>query len=96
MTRQQRIINRLLEAAQIAMHDEHVEVILSISSDPNETISTSVESTPTTFLTVGTSMAVKAAIDNHIPLYVLQELIAKLYEENLGEEVRESDPDMQE
>ena len=96
MTRQQRIINRLLEAAQLAMRDEHVEVILSISSDPDDVVSTSVESTPTTFLTVGTSMAVKAAIDNHIPLFLLQELIAKLYEDILGEEVRESDPDMQE
>ena len=96
MTRQQRIINRLLEAAQLAMHDEHVEVILSISSDPDDVVSTSVESTPTTFLTVGTSMAVKAAIDNHIPLFLLQELIAKLYEDILGEEVRESDPNLQE
>lgn len=96
MTRQQRIINRLLEAAQLAMHDEHVEVILSVSSDPDDSISTSIESTPTTFLTVGTSMAAKAAIDNHIPLFILQELIAKLYEEELRKEARESDPDMQE
>lgn len=87
MTRQQRIINRLLEASQIVMKDEKAEVILSISSDSLDSICTSVESTPITFLTVGVSTAVRAAIDNHMPLFLLQELISKMYEDARNEEV---------
>lgn len=86
MSRQQRIISRLIEAAQLVASNEHAEMILSISSELDDVVSTSVESTPKTFLTVGVGMAAKAAIDNQIPLYVLQELIAKLYEEELNNE----------
>lgn len=88
MTRQQRIINRLLEVSQIVMKDEHTEIILSVSSDSLDSVCTSVESTPMTFLTVGVSTAVRAAIDNHIPLFLLQELIAKMYEEERNNETK--------
>lgn len=81
MTRQQRIVNRLMEAAQLACAYEDIEIIMSISRDPEDSVRTWVESTPTTMLTVGVSMVAKAAIDQHLPLFALQELIAKMYED---------------
>lgn len=90
MSRQKRIINRLIEIAQIAMKDEHFEAIVSYSTKDEKTVRTWVESTSTTMLTAGVGMAVKAAIDDSIPLFVLQELIAKMYEDVLrGEECEE-------
>lgn len=80
MPRQKRIINRLIEASQFVIAHPEAEVILSISKDNEEAVRTWVESTPTTMLTVGVSMAVKSAIDEGIPLFVLQELIHEMYE----------------
>lgn len=97
MTRQQRIVNRLIEAAQLATTKKDIEVIMSISSDPEDTIRTWVESTPTTMLTVGVSMSVKAAIDQGLPLFALQELIHHMYEEvRDGKECVDSDTNSEE
>ena len=95
MTRQQRIVNRLLETAQLACASKDIEVIMSISTEPEDSIRTWVEASHTTMLTVGVTMAVKSAIDEHMPLFTLQELIAKMYEDvRDGKECLENDPNM--
>lgn len=97
MPRQKRIINRLIEAAQFAMSNKDAEVILSISKDPDDAVRTWVESTPATMLTVGVSMAAKAAVDQKLPLFALQELIHHMYEEiREGRECVDRDADSEE
>ena len=92
MTRQRRIVNRLLETAQLACANKDIEVIMSISIEPEDPIRTWVEASQTTMLTVGVSMAVKSAIDAHMPLFALQELIAKMYEDvRDGKECKENE-----
>lgn len=92
MPRQKRIINRLIEASQYVIAHPEAEVILSMSRDNDDAVSTWVESTPTTMLTVGVSMAVKSAVDQGLPLFVLQELIHEMYERvRDGKECKEND-----
>lgn len=97
MSRQKRIINILIEASQFVITHPEAEVILSMSKDNDEAVRTWVESTPSTMLTVGVSMAVKSAVDGGLPLFVLQELIHEMYERvRDGKECQENDPDLQE
>lgn len=92
MTRQQRIVNRLIETAQLACNNKDIEVIMSVSTEPEDAVRTWVEASQATMLTVGVSMAVKSAIDEHMPLFILQELIAKMYEDvRDGKECKENE-----
>lgn len=80
MTRQKRIVNRLLETAQYVCANPDAEVIVSVGKENDEALRTWVESTTTSMLTVGVSMAVKSAVEEGLPLFVLQELIHDMYE----------------
>lgn len=94
MTRQRRIVNRLLETAQLACANKDIEVIMSVSTEPEDSVRTWIEASQSTMLTVGVSMAVKSAIDEHMPLFILQELIAKMYEDvRDGKECKENESD---
>lgn len=94
MTRQRRIVNRLLETAQLACANKDIEVIMSVSTEPEDSVRTWVEASQTTMLTVGVSMAVKSAIAENMPLFILQELIAKMYEDvRDGKECKENESD---
>lgn len=95
MNRQKRIANTLIEIAQLAMSNPEAEVIISVSKEKEDQVRTIVEATDTTMLTAGLSLAIKSAINQRMPLFILQELLASLYQDVLeGKECVDRDPDV--
>ena len=95
MNRQKRIANTLIEITQLAMSNPEAEVIISVSKDKEDQVRTIVEATDTTMLTAGLSLAIKSAINQRMPLFILQELLASLYQDVLeGKECVDRDPDV--
>lgn len=94
MLRQERIINKLFNVAEFVAEHRDSEVIIATSTKSEDITSTWIEASQSTMLTVGVSMAVKSAINSHIPLFILQELIAKMYEDvRDGKECKENESD---
>lgn len=59
------------------------EFILITSDKVTEDIKVQVESTTATMISAGLSLLIKAAIDQEIPLYQLNELVTSFYEQEV-------------
>lgn len=90
----ERSVNDFMDKVRTTIHGdvENSEVIIALSNKSNPYIETKVYGAESaTIISTGIDLAVHGAVDMAMPLHVLQNYVADMYE-NCIEEMRRNDP----